>query len=100
MIQTPLYPYKLTRNAPRICILAIISEVKSSVATESQQNVQYCRNGCRSKVFGVFSDTDVSDIKAHSRISRRTHSYGRDDRKHSRSTPLVRTDETKRNGRD
>lgn len=63
-----------TFSIPRICILAIISAEKSSVTVESHTNVKYCINGYRSNVFGVFNDTDASDISAHIRISLRTHS--------------------------
>lgn len=60
---------------PRIWILAIISAVNSSVMDVSTMNVTYCKTGIFSNVFGVLSDTEVSESRAHIRMSPRTHSY-------------------------
>lgn len=65
----------LTFHMPRICILAIISAVNKSVIDVSQINVTYWRTGNFSNVFGVFSDTEASESKAHNRMSRRTHNW-------------------------
>lgn len=64
----------LTFSIPRICILAIISAVNSIVTVVSHINVKYCRAGWRSKVFGVLSETEANETKAHNRIKRLTHS--------------------------
>lgn len=64
-----------TVQMPRMCILAIISAVKSKVIDVSEANVTYCRTGSFSNVFGVLSDTDASEMSAHIRIILRTHSY-------------------------
>lgn len=37
-------------------------------------NVTYAKTGTFSNVFGVLSDTEASDSRAHNRMSRRTHS--------------------------
>lgn len=58
---------------PRMCIFAIISDVNKNVINVSTENVTYCRMGTFSNVFGVLSDTEANDIKAHNRIKRRTH---------------------------
>lgn len=68
---------RLTFSIPRICILAIISAVNSIVTVVSQINVKYCRAGWRSNVFGVFSETEANETKAHNRIKRLTHSCGK-----------------------
>lgn len=67
---------ELTFSIPRICIFAIISAVNSIVTVVSQMNVKYCRAGWRSNVFGVFSETEANETKAHNRIKRLTHSCG------------------------
>lgn len=67
----------LTFQIPRIWIFAIISAVNSSVMDASTINVTYWKIGIFSNVFGVLSDTEASDSRAHILISRRTHNWKR-----------------------
>lgn len=41
----------------------------------STMNVTYWKIGIFSNVFGVLSDTEASDSRAHIRMTRRTHNY-------------------------
>lgn len=72
-ISRRFYKGILTFQIPRMCIFAIISAVNNSVMNVSQENVTYWRMGTFSNVFGVLSDTEANDSKAHIRINRRTH---------------------------
>lgn len=72
-ITTPPSLFFITFKMPLMCILAIISDVKSIVTQMSTAKVIHCIGTILSKVLGVLQLTDAKLNNAHVLISLRTH---------------------------